>query len=160
MRKREWDPIKRRPKGKGERPPSRRRNASERPRIRAERNTEETAILYGWHTVKSALENPARRIRKLWATENAARRLAADGVELRVTPDLVRPDAIAARLGPEAVHQGLMAEADPLDSPTIEDIRSGIVLVLDQITDPHNVGAIFRSAAAPSGPVRNNPAPG
>src|SRR5215510_4057435 len=106
------------------------------------------AILYGWHTVKAALENPARRIRRLYATENAARRLADDGVALPVTPELVRPDTIAARLGPDAVHQGLLAEADPLPSPDLEELpASGIVLVLDQITDPHNVGAILRTAA-------------
>jgi 23S rRNA (guanosine2251-2'-O)-methyltransferase len=106
------------------------------------------AILYGWHTVKAALENPARRIRRLYATENAARRLADDGVALPVTPELVRPDTIAARLGPDAVHQGLLAEADPLPSPDLDELpASGIVLVLDQITDPHNVGAILRTAA-------------
>jgi 23S rRNA (guanosine2251-2'-O)-methyltransferase len=106
-------------------------------------------ILYGWHTVTAALANPARHIRRLLATENAVRRLAEEGIALRVTPELVRPDAIAARLSPDAVHQGLLAEADPLPSPGIEDMDpSGIVLVLDQITDPHNVGAIMRTAAA------------
>jgi len=106
-------------------------------------------ILYGWHTVAAALANPQRRIRKLWLTENAARRLADDRIELRVTPEIVRPDQIDARLGPDAVHQGLLAEAEPLDSPDIGDLpQQGIVLVLDQITDPHNVGAILRSAAA------------
>src|SRR5262249_11974266 len=58
-------------------------------------------ILYGWHTVKAALENPARRIRRLYATANAARRLAEDGVTLAVEPELVRPDAIAHRLRPD-----------------------------------------------------------
>ena len=107
------------------------------------------ALLYGWHTVKAALENPARRIRRLLATENALRRLADDGVSLPVKPELVRPDVIDARLGPDAVHQGLLAEADPLPAPSISELASeGIVLVLDQITDPHNVGAILRSAAA------------
>jgi len=107
------------------------------------------AILYGWHTVKAALENPARRIRRLYATPNAARRLAEDGVALAVEPELVRPDAIARRLGPDAVHNGLLAEADPLPSPELEELEpTGIVLVLDQITDPHNVGAILRTAAA------------
>ncbi len=106
-------------------------------------------ILYGWHTVTAALANPARRIRKLLATDNAERRLADEGIQLPVPPDLVRPDAIAARLTPDAVHQGLLAEADPLPSPDIEDLpTSGLVLVLDQITDPHNVGAILRTAAA------------
>src|SRR5437773_1633855 len=106
-------------------------------------------ILYGWHTVKAALENPARRIRRLYATANAARRLAEDGVALAVEPELVRPDAIAQRLGPDAVHNGLLAEADPLPSPELEELEpTGIVLVLDQITDPHNVGAILRTAAA------------
>ncbi len=110
-------------------------------------------ILYGWHTVKAALENPARRIRRLFATENAARRLAEDGLALDVlSPDveteLVRPDAIAHRLGPDAVHNGLLAEADPLPSPELDELEpAGIVLVLDQITDPHNVGAILRTAA-------------
>ena len=107
------------------------------------------AILYGWHTVKAALENPARRIRRLLATENAARRLADDGVTLPVKPELVRPDIIDARLGPDAVHQGLLAEADPLPAPSVTELApDGIVLVLDQITDPHNVGAILRSTAA------------
>jgi 23S rRNA (guanosine2251-2'-O)-methyltransferase len=107
------------------------------------------AVLYGWHTVKAALENPARRIHRLLATENAARRLADDGVPLPVKPELVRPDVIDARLGPDAVHQGLLAEADPLSAPTVSELEpDGIVLVLDQITDPHNVGAILRSAAA------------
>ena len=111
-------------------------------------NSDGPAILYGWHTVKAALENPARRIRKLYATENAARRLAEDGVALPVEPELIRPDAIAARLGPDAVHQGLLAEADPLPSPELEELpATGLVLVLDQITDPHNVGAILRTAA-------------
>src|SRR5690242_8383040 len=66
------------------------------------------AILYGWHTVKAALENPARRFHRILATENAARRLAEDGVSLPVAPELVRPDVIDARLGPDAVHQGLL----------------------------------------------------
>jgi 23S rRNA (guanosine2251-2'-O)-methyltransferase len=107
------------------------------------------AILYGWHTVTLALQNPKRRIRKLLLTENAARRLEEDGVKLRVTPEIVRPGQIDALLTPDAVHQGLLAEADPLPSPDIATLpQEGIVLVLDQITDPHNVGAILRSAAA------------
>jgi 23S rRNA (guanosine2251-2'-O)-methyltransferase len=126
-------------------------------RERAERARRETlrpagddvAALYGWHSVTAALKNPARRFRKLLATDNAARRLADEGVTLPLAPEIVRPGAIAERLSADAVHQGLYLEADALPSPAIEDIEAnGVVLVLDQITDPHNVGAIFRSAAA------------
>jgi 23S rRNA (guanosine2251-2'-O)-methyltransferase len=107
------------------------------------------AILYGWHTVCAALANPGRNIRKLLLTENAARRLADENIDTRVTPEIVRPQLIDQRLGPDAVHQGMLAEADPLPSPDISTLaQEGIVLVLDQITDPHNVGAILRSAAA------------
>ncbi|MBS0528291.1 MAG: 23S rRNA (guanosine(2251)-2'-O)-methyltransferase RlmB [Proteobacteria bacterium] len=107
------------------------------------------AILYGWHTVTAALANPARNIRKLLLTENAARRLADENIPTRIAPEMVRPNIIDHRLGPDAVHQGLLAEADPLPSPDIGALtQEGIVLVLDQITDPHNVGAIMRSAAA------------
>jgi 23S rRNA (guanosine2251-2'-O)-methyltransferase len=107
---------------------------------------EDLSVLYGWHTVKAALENPARQVRKFLATENAARRLAEEGVA--ASPDIVRPAAIAERLSPDAVHQGLYLEADPLPSPEIADIAARApVLVLDQITDPHNVGAILRTAA-------------
>jgi 23S rRNA (guanosine2251-2'-O)-methyltransferase len=106
-------------------------------------------ILYGWHTVAAALANPQRQIRKLWLSENAARRLADDNIDTRVTPEIVRPSLIDARLGPDAVHQGLLAEADPLPGLHLDELpQDGIVLVLDQITDPHNVGAILRSAAA------------
>jgi len=124
------------------------RRRGDRPR-EARREPNGPVVLYGWHTVTAALANPARRIRRLLATENAARRLADDGIALPVDVELVRPDAIAARLTPDAVHQGLLAECDPLPSPGIEDLSAaGIVLVLDQITDPHNVGAILRTAAA------------
>src|SRR5882724_7171376 len=106
-------------------------------------------ILYGWHTVAAALANPQRHIRKLLLTENAARRLADENIQIPLTPEIVRPSLIDARLGPDAVHQGLLAEADPLPSPDIDTLPEvGIVLVLDQITDPHNVGAILRSASA------------
>src|SRR5438270_11943700 len=106
-------------------------------------------ILYGWHTVSAALANPERQIRKLFLTENAARRLADENIDTRVPPETVRPNTIDARLGPDAVHQGLLAEVEPLPSPDIDTLaQEGIVLVLDQITDPHNVGAIMRSAAA------------
>src|SRR3984893_1961422 len=126
------------------------RDAGRRPAWRdREASSDGPAILYGWHTVAAALANPQRQIRKLLLTENAARRLADENVDTRVTPEIVRPALIDQRLGPDAVHQGLLAEADPLPSPDIDTLpQPGILLVLDQITDPHNVGAILRSAAA------------
>ena len=106
-------------------------------------------VMYGWHTVTAALRNPARQLRKLLATDNAARRLTDEGITPSIAPEIVRPSAIAERLLPDAVHQGLYLEADALPSPAIDKLPAqGVVLVLDQITDPHNVGAIFRSAAA------------
>jgi 23S rRNA (guanosine2251-2'-O)-methyltransferase len=126
------------------------RPGSQRPAWRdREAASDGPVILYGWHTVTLALQNRQRHIRKLFLTENAARRLTEENIDTRVTPEMVRPSQIDARLGPDAVHQGLLAEADPLPSPDIETLAlEGMVLVLDQITDPHNVGAILRSAAA------------
>jgi 23S rRNA (guanosine2251-2'-O)-methyltransferase len=134
----------------GGKDPARGRESGRRPPWRGrEASSDGPAILYGWHTVVAALANPERHIRKLMLTENAARRLADENIATRVTPDIVRPALIDQRLGPDAVHQGLLAEADPLPSPDIDMLtQEGVVLVLDQITDPHNVGAIMRSAAA------------
>ena len=138
----------------GDKPGTTREQAERRERFqRAQRDSlrpqDEVTVLYGWHPVTAALQNPARRVRKLLATENAARRLADEKIPTSPPPEIVRPDAIAARLAPDAVHQGLYLEADPLPAPPIEELATdGLVLVLDQITDPHNVGAIFRSAAA------------
>jgi 23S rRNA (guanosine2251-2'-O)-methyltransferase len=141
---------KQRFRGGGGKPPGKRGEAGRRPAWRGrEASPDAAVILYGWHTVTAALSNPQRRIRKLMVTENAARRLSDESIDVPVTPEIVRPALIDQRLGPDAVHQGLLAEADPLPSPDIEALpQEGIVLVLDQITDPHNVGAIMRSAAA------------
>jgi 23S rRNA (guanosine2251-2'-O)-methyltransferase len=126
-----------------------RRQRFEHARRESLKPADDAAVLYGWHTVTAALKNPARRVRKLLATENAARRLGEAGLGATLQPEIVRPDLLAARLPSDAVHQGVYAEADPLPSPAIDDLPAqGLVLVLDQITDPHNVGAIFRSAAA------------
>lgn len=109
----------------------------------------ERVILYGWHPVSMALANPARRFRSLMATENALRRLQEAGIDLPIQPEVVRPDELDKKLTPDAVHQGLFAETEPLPSPGIHELAlGGLVLVLDQITDPHNFGAIVRTAAA------------
>ena len=135
----------RRPPTRGGRPDPRAR----RPWRPPARDRDGPVILYGWHSVKAALENPHRHFHRLIATENALRRLQDDDVRLPIEPELVRPDEIDELVGPDAVHQGLLAEVDPLPSPELDDADlSGVILVLDQITDPHNVGAILRSAAA------------
>ncbi|MDX6807586.1 RNA methyltransferase [Terrihabitans rhizophilus] len=110
---------------------------------------DDTVILYGFHPVIEALNNPSRKIRRLLATENAIKRLAEEGVQPKVQPEIVRPGDIDRLLTPDSVHQGLYAEADALPQPRMRDLPdTGIVLVLDQVTDPHNVGAILRTAAA------------
>ncbi|WP_332683805.1 23S rRNA (guanosine(2251)-2'-O)-methyltransferase RlmB [Bosea sp. (in: a-proteobacteria)] len=107
------------------------------------------AILYGAHPVIEALRNPRRRFRKLLATENALKRLAEEIGDLPIEPELVRPSQIDRLLTPDSVHQGLYLVCDPLPSPELDTLPDdAIVLALDQITDPHNVGAILRSAAA------------
>jgi 23S rRNA (guanosine2251-2'-O)-methyltransferase len=107
-------------------------------------------VLYGWHPVAEAMRNGKRTFRRLLATENSARRLSEElDAPLPIEPEIVRPDEINRLVEPDAVHQGLYLEADPLPSPTPETLsRERVVLALDQITDPHNVGAIVRTAAA------------
>src|SRR5499427_2381 len=139
-----FDP--RRHRKRGDRPPGQPRRPNQRA---TPRDRDGPVILYGWHSVKAALENPARKLHRLLATENAARRLADEGTRLSTKVELVRPETIAALVGPDAVHQGLLAEVDPLPALAIDELEpEGTILILDQITDPHNVGAILRSAAA------------
>ena len=106
-------------------------------------------VLYGWHPVVEALRNPKRKVRKITVTENGHRRLLEELGSLPVEPVIVHPREIDAVLTPDAVHQGLLIEADPLKGPSLDAVPDNcLLLVLDQITDPHNVGAILRSAAA------------
>ncbi|MEN3931533.1 RNA methyltransferase [Microvirga sp. W0021] len=109
----------------------------------------DVAIIYGWHPVFEALSNPVRKFKRLLATENSAKKLAEKMPQLPIEPTIVKPGDITHLLEPDAVHQGIYLEAAPLCSPTLETLsNNGIVLALDQITDPHNVGAIVRTAAA------------
>lgn len=106
-------------------------------------------LIYGWHSARAALDNPRRTILRILVTENALHRLQEEGVPLPLAPDVVRQEEFGRRLSADAVHQGILIEAEPLDSLDVEDLPAqGVVLVLDQVTDPHNVGAILRSAAA------------
>ncbi|MGL4497131.1 MAG: 23S rRNA (guanosine(2251)-2'-O)-methyltransferase RlmB [Beijerinckiaceae bacterium] len=106
-------------------------------------------VLYGWHPVVEALRNPKRKVRRIMATENGHRRLMDELGSLPLEPEIVHPREIDAVLTPDAVHQGLLIECDPLKGPALDAVpANALLLVLDQITDPHNVGAILRSAAA------------
>lgn len=111
---------------------------------------DETAVqLYGWHPVFEACRNPKRNFRRLFATENAQAKLVDHGVKLPNDVITVHPRIIDHMVAVDAVHQGLYLECDPLPSPSLERLAAeGIVLVLDQVTDPHNVGAILRTATA------------
>ncbi|TIQ16516.1 MAG: RNA methyltransferase [Mesorhizobium sp.] len=106
--------------------------------------------LYGLHTVRAALDNPRRRIRKMLVTRNAAERLAiADLTALPFEAEMVEPRDIDKVTGSDAVHQGVLIEAEPLKPKRLDALGdTTLVLVLDQVTDPHNVGAILRSAVA------------
>ncbi len=107
--------------------------------------------LYGTHPVLAALANPHRRLRRLLLTEEAeaglAGRLPAAMPLAAERSDRQRLDAL---LGRDAVHQGVALLADPLAAPPLDQVlqRPGPLLMLDQVTDPRNVGAILRSAAA------------
>lgn len=118
------------------------------PRSPAERRPEALWI-YGLHPVLAALANPRRKIRRMVATPNALARLAADGAVFDIAPEESTPRAIDSILGGDAVHQGVAIEVAPLDPQPISALAgTRLVLALDQITDPHNVGAIMRSALA------------
>src|SRR5688572_27106569 len=107
--------------------------------------------LWGRHAVEAALKNPARRHRKLWATREGLASLDGElppgfPLEFAEVADLAR---LVAR---DAPHQGLVLECEPLEDRFLDEVLEGDaarpIVVLDQVTDPHNVGAIFRSAAA------------
>jgi 23S rRNA (guanosine2251-2'-O)-methyltransferase len=129
-------------------PAAARRTHADEPAFR--RPSPDVAILYGFHAVREALATGKRKLLALYATEAAATRISEEARNAGLEPTIVDAQSLSRRLGMESVHQGLMLEARPLPEADIADIESvsGIVLVLDQITDPHNVGAILRTAAA------------
>jgi 23S rRNA (guanosine2251-2'-O)-methyltransferase len=106
--------------------------------------------LYGLHTVRAALDNPRRRIHRMLVTRNALERLEiSDPAVLAFRAEIVEPREIDRLLGSEAVHQGVMIEAEPLVPKRLDALSdTPLVVVLDQVTDPHNVGAVLRSAVA------------
>ena len=118
-----------------------------RPRPRPE--SSDRVTLFGLHAVEAALANPRRPLVKLLATENAAQRLGPLLAKRGLKPEPTTPKDLDRLLGADAVHQGVMLEAEPLPFVTLDDVdANGILLVLDQVTDPQNVGAALRSAAA------------
>ena len=105
--------------------------------------------LYGIHTVRAALDNPHRVKRELLVTPNALLRLKESGEVTGVKQREVTPKELDKLLGGEAVHQGAALEVDPVSRFGLADIQQlRLVVVLDQLTDPHNVGAILRTACA------------
>jgi 23S rRNA (guanosine2251-2'-O)-methyltransferase len=110
-----------------------------------------TVWLYGHHAVAAALANPARRLRRLLLTEEGD---AAIGKLLpppwAISPERVDRGRLDHLLGRDVVHQGAALLADPLAPPSLQSVldKPGVIIVLDQVTDPRNVGAIMRSAAA------------
>lgn len=106
--------------------------------------------LWGVHAVVAAIQNPRRKVLRLCASRNGAERLPEvlpDGIQL----ELIDPDSLAGQLPAGAVHQGLAVRVEPLKERTLQELTApagGLIVMLDQVTDPQNVGAIFRSAAA------------
>jgi 23S rRNA (guanosine2251-2'-O)-methyltransferase len=122
--------------------------AAERERPR-ERRDLDVARIYGFHSVEAALKAPRRELIRLYATAAAAERLQPEIALRKIEVRIMSLEAIAARAPREAVHQGVLLEARPLAPIDISELpANGLVIVLDQVTDPHNVGAILRTAAA------------
>ena len=107
--------------------------------------------LWGRHAVEAALMNPARQHRKLWATHDGV-----DSLDGELPPgfplEYAGPEDLARLVPRDAPHQGLVLECDPLEDLHLSEVLDADdgrpIVVLDQVTDPHNVGAILRSAAA------------
>jgi 23S rRNA (guanosine2251-2'-O)-methyltransferase len=123
---------------------------SRRKKSHQTRGTPQRPRLWGKHAVAAALDNPERKVLRAWASREAAAFMQFPkdvAVTLAEAPDL-------ARLVPhDAPHQGVVIEVEPLEEAWLDELlgsteERAVLLVLDQVTDPHNVGAILRSAAA------------
>ncbi|XWN32332.1 MAG: 23S rRNA (guanosine(2251)-2'-O)-methyltransferase RlmB [Devosia sp.] len=112
-------------------------------------NEAEPYWLYGLHAVSAALANPRRAVHRFVVGRNALRRLEPLAERKGLpAPEMLDVKAISG-LVPDAVHQGAALLVDPLEAPRVDTLgKAKLVLCLDQVTDPHNVGAILRSAAA------------
>ena len=114
----------------------------------------QTVWLFGLHAVADALRNPARQRLRLVMTRNAADRLAEAVAQSGMVPEIADARRFPAPLAPDSVHQGAALEVRPLDwgalpalcAPEAGAGAAPVVVLLDRVSDPHNVGAILRSA--------------
>lgn len=113
-------------------------------------------LIFGVHAADAALRNTHRNIIQAFVTDNGENRLkdaiAARNAGAGIKLTRVMPRDLDRRLGTDTVHQGILLEVEALPEPTLEELAdlpdsAGPLLILDQVTDPHNVGAILRSAA-------------
>ena len=119
-----------------------------RPNIK--REDADKLLIYGLHTVRQAVLNPQRKKKRLHATLNGLARLEIPEQLINEIPvQDTLPRDLDRLVGSEAVHQGVVMEVEPLTPKSLSALdETNLVLVLDQVTDPHNVGAILRSAVA------------
>ncbi|MGA7327859.1 MAG: 23S rRNA (guanosine(2251)-2'-O)-methyltransferase RlmB [Rhodomicrobium sp.] len=111
--------------------------------------------IYGIHAVEAALSNPRRTILHAYFTENAFAKLGKYATGRAIETSLLQPAEFDALLGADTVHQGAALHVESLPQPRLEDFLAALpdgegaaLAMLDQVTDPHNVGAVLRSAAA------------
>ena len=111
----------------------------------------ETVWLFGIHAVRDALQNPMREKLTLRVTKNAFDRLEEAITNAGLEPEVVDPRSFSAPIDPQSVHQGAVLEVKPLDWGSVSEIcaprdDAPLVVLLDRVSDPHNVGALLRSA--------------
>ena len=125
------------------------RRRNDRPAAR--RRDPSSDWLWGWHAVTAALQNPAREAdARLVATPDRARSLGAN-LPATVSLQVVQSAAIGEMLPAGAVHQGVALDTPAIEPSALDDLAQpaqGVLIMLDQVTDPQNVGAVFRTAAA------------
>ncbi len=125
------------------------KNKKNKPYIPQHKIQDGPLFLYGIHTVKAALDNEKRKKIRLLVTPNALKRLEIDDQLHKIKVEQITPKFLEQLLGQDAVHQGAVLEVEPIERDQIDSIFGAkLIVVLDQITDPHNVGAILRSACA------------
>ena len=145
--------FEKRPERKFDKRPEHKRPEGERKFFKPQHKPESGLWLYGTHAVRAALENPKRFVKRAVLTERAAEEI---GTKLlgRAKHEITDMAGVSKILPEGAVHQGVALLVEPLPRRELEDVlaetagKRRVVLVMDQITDPHNAGAILRTAAA------------